>query len=112
MGKINNKSKMKLIYAALIAMAGAISMNRPSERVSGGRVSTDRDHTPTPTTTLEIRSSSALPTETENGTTMLTTTPGSAHSRPTHERLRSTRPELIDFTDRALLLSNIATNLI
>ena len=26
---------MKLIYAALIAMAGAISMNRPSERVSG-----------------------------------------------------------------------------
>ena len=40
---------------------------------------------PTPTMTSETRSSSVSPTETENGTTMLTTTPGSAHSSHTHE---------------------------
>ena len=45
------------------------------------KVSTERDHTPTPITILEILNSNASPTETENGTTMLTTTHGPAHSR-------------------------------
>ena len=44
--------------------------------------STERDHTPTPITILEILNSNASLTETENGITMLTTTPGLAHSRP------------------------------
>ena len=45
------------------------------------RESIERDHTPTLITILEILNSNASPTETENGTTMLTTTPGPAHSR-------------------------------
>ena len=39
----------------------------------------------TPTTILETKSSNASLIETENGTTMLTTTPGNAHSKLTHE---------------------------
>ena len=45
------------------------------------RESTERDHTLTLITISEILSSNALPTETENGITMQTTTPGPAHSK-------------------------------
>ena len=50
-----------------------------------------------------------MPTETESGITTPTTTPGSAHSRPTHEHRQDSRPSEQSSDDANLLISSTPT---